>query len=470
MSPQDAPRCALYCRLSREDRNRKDESESISNQRAILTAFAAAHGWTVWKIYIDEDMSGADGRRPGFLALLADAAAGRFSIVLCKSQSRFTRDMEAVEKYIHGSFRAWGVRFVSVVDGADTESRGNKKARQINGLVNEWYLEDLSENVRTVLDCKRAAGQYIGSFPLYGYLKDAAQRGTLCPDPDAAGTVRRIYALYLSGRSTRAIAAQLNAEGVPSPSAYKAAAYPSYRDTVGGWSRCAVTRILKNEMYTGVLIQGRQRKLSYKTAQRQSVPESAWMRVEGTHAPLISRAQFDAAQEILQRRTQQTGRTDAGWPLAGLVYCGGCGGPMTRTAGGKNALRSYLCCAAHKADSTVCTRHSVDAAALRTFLQERISAHLAAFPIPAEQPLPANTLEISRLRALETGLRTAGLSGQALREVEARLRTLEAPPAAAPSENALPVLTRALALALIQRVTIGTRRGDTQEIKIDYRF
>ena len=104
--------------------------------------------------------------------MIQAAQEKKFQILLCKSQSRFTRDMELVEKYIHGLFPIWGIRFIAVADNADTEVKGNKKARQINGLVNEWYLEDLSENIRMVFDMKRRQGQYIGGFPIYGYRKD----------------------------------------------------------------------------------------------------------------------------------------------------------------------------------------------------------------------------------------------------------------------------------------------------------
>ena len=118
---------------------------------------------------MDEDYSGVGVRRPAFERLLRDAEARRFGVVLCKTQSRFTRDMEEVERYIHKLFPLWGVRFVAVADNADSAVKGNKKARQIAGLVNEWYSEDLSENVRAVLDHKRREGLSIASFPLYGY-------------------------------------------------------------------------------------------------------------------------------------------------------------------------------------------------------------------------------------------------------------------------------------------------------------
>ena len=166
---------AIYCRLSREDEEKQSESESIQNQKSMLIKYALDKGWDIYNIYCDEDYSGIDRERPAFRQLIADAEARRFDIVLVKTQSRFTRDMELVEKYIHGLFAEWGIRFVATVDNVDTDIKGNKKARQINGLVNEWYLEDLSENIRTVFDYKRRAGQYIGGFPLYGKRK---RRGT----------------------------------------------------------------------------------------------------------------------------------------------------------------------------------------------------------------------------------------------------------------------------------------------------
>ena len=134
---------ALYCRLSEEDRNKvsaADDSASIQNQKSMLLQYALQQGWEVFHIYSDDDYTGSDRNRPEFQRLLADAEARKFDIVLCKTQSRFTRELELVEKYLHSLFPLWGIRFVSIVDNADTDNKGNKKSRQINGLVNEWYL------------------------------------------------------------------------------------------------------------------------------------------------------------------------------------------------------------------------------------------------------------------------------------------------------------------------------------------
>ena len=153
--------------------------------------------------------------------MIQAASEHKFDVVLAKTQSRFTRDMELVEKYLHGKFIEWGIRFIAVVDHADTGEAANKKSRQINGLINEWYLEDLSNNVRAVLDHKRREGLFIGSFALYGYCKAPDAKGKLVIDPEAAEVVRRIFALALSGMGAHKIAQILNKEGIPSPTAYK---------------------------------------------------------------------------------------------------------------------------------------------------------------------------------------------------------------------------------------------------------
>lgn len=126
---------AIYCRLSREDDDKLhecDESESIQNQKSMLINYAVEQNWDIYNIYCDEDYSGIDIKRPEFNRLLEDAKAHKFDIVLCKTQSRFTRDMEIVEKYLHNKFVEWDIRFVSLVDHVDTDDKGNKKSRQIN--------------------------------------------------------------------------------------------------------------------------------------------------------------------------------------------------------------------------------------------------------------------------------------------------------------------------------------------------
>lgn len=166
---------ALYLRLSKEDidkMNGGDDSESIKNQRILLTDEALKRGFIIADVYSDDDYSGTDSERPAFKRLIEDAKLKKFNVILCKSQSRFTRDMETAEKYINRIFPLLGIRFISIVDNIDTNIKGNKKARQINALINEWYVEDLSDNIRSVFRAKMQLGQFLGSFASYGYKRD----------------------------------------------------------------------------------------------------------------------------------------------------------------------------------------------------------------------------------------------------------------------------------------------------------
>ena len=159
----------IYLRLSNEDKN-KDESESIKNQRKILLDYIEKNKDFIYiDEYCDENYSGAGTYRPEFERLIKDCELKKIDIVLCKSQSRFSRDLEIIEKYLNNKFKEWNTRFISLTDNIDTENYGNKKSRQINGLVNEWFLEDTSNNIRSALKAKMKSGEYISPFTVYGY-------------------------------------------------------------------------------------------------------------------------------------------------------------------------------------------------------------------------------------------------------------------------------------------------------------
>lgn len=303
---------AIYCRLSVEDAGLEpgNASESILNQQLLLLDYARKHGLEVFAIYVDEDYSGMDDRRPAFCRMIEDASIGRFQIILCKTQSRFTRNMATAEKYLHGLFPLWGVRFIGVVDGVDTSLSANKKARQINSLINEWYCEDLSENIRSILRKKMESGQFIGSFACYGYLKDPSDRHKLIPDPAAASVVRQIYRLYLDGFGIGTICHLLEATRTPSPSAYKKQQGLAYRPVSEGespfhWHPSTVKRILKNPVYTGALVQGKQRKLNYKSQYVLSVPQEQWIVVPDCHPAVIDEEMFLQVQERFAKRRKR---------------------------------------------------------------------------------------------------------------------------------------------------------------------
>lgn len=341
-------KAAIYCRLSEEDRNKTcetEDSESIKNQKAMLTQYAVGHSWEIYDIYSDDDYTGSDRNRPAFNRLIRDAEEGRFNIVLCKTQSRFTRELELVEKYIHHFFPLWGIRFVSIVDNADTSVRGNKKSRQINGLINEWYLEDMSENIKAVLTNRRKNGLFIGAFAPYGYKKDHEKKGHLIIDPEAGAVVREIFDMYLSGAGRSSIARYLNERGVLSPAGYKRAKGEKYRNNsvIEGakWHARTVAEILRNEVYIGNLIQNKYHSISYKSKIKKPVPECDRIRAENTHEPIIDKAIFQAAQDISAGRANNTitDRTSVNI-FSGKLFCGKCGSPLrTSVCNHKRYLR-----------------------------------------------------------------------------------------------------------------------------------
>lgn len=381
-------KAAIYCRLSREDPDARGgrEAESIQNQRSMLVEYALEHDYDIHKVYVDEAYSGADRDRPGFNALIHDAREHRFDVVLVKTQSRFTRDMELVEHYIHGRFREWGIRFIAVVDHADTLDRTNKKARQITGLINEWYLEDLSENVRSVLDHKRRSGQYIASSPLYGYQKDPTDKNHLVVDAAAARTVQRIFAMYISGTGPHAIARILNTEGVPNPTKYKqlhgcTRAIPPRCKNPMLWSKSTIEKMLQNRTYAGDLVQGRHRKASYKSKKTVNLPRAQWITVPGTHEAIIENAQFEAVQSMMGRRAVPFSEAAGLHPLSGKLVCAGCGRVMERSCGPKrkNGKRAYYYrCRLHQQHPEACTnRTAANAAMLEDMVLEKIQEHIA---------------------------------------------------------------------------------------------
>ncbi len=214
----------LYLRLSDEDRNKltKDElSESIKNQELMLREYAENEGWRIVGVYSDEDWSGGDATRPEFNKMIKECSSGNVDIVLCKTQARFARDSELIEKYIHNKFHEWGVRFKTVVDKIDNAKRETKKTSQILGLTDEWMLEDASLNIRETFRSKRKAGECTASFTAYGYLKDPENKNHLIPDPVASINVKRIFDEYWKGYGLDKIANGLNEDKILSPLEYK---------------------------------------------------------------------------------------------------------------------------------------------------------------------------------------------------------------------------------------------------------
>ena len=344
------PKVAIYVRLSKEDRdksNKNDESESIINQQIMLLAHCERQGWSVYKIYNDEDFSGSDRDRPEFNKMIKDAQEHKFDIVLCKTQSRFARDMEFVERYINTLFPIWGIRFVGLVDNADSDNKSNRKSRQINSMVDQWMLEDLSENIKATLSSKRKQGLWVGAFAPFGYIKDPNNKNHLIIDEEAAEIVRYIFKLYLDGYGVTTLARKLNEEGIPNPASYKKSKGQSFQNIHGEcsklWATFSVQRILKNEIYIGNTVQGQSENVSYKSTKKRQKPKEEWDIVKCTHEPIIDIETFNAVQDALSKH-RRSGNSGTACLFANKVRCLRCGGSMRSQISGH---KKYYTCHRH---------------------------------------------------------------------------------------------------------------------------
>lgn len=334
----------IYVRLSDEDRDKRckqDESESIQNQKSMLINYCIEQGWQINNIYCDEDYSGADKNRPAFNQMIKDCEERKVDIVLCKTQSRFSRDMEVIEHYLHGKFLEWNIRFVSIVDNADTANKGNKKSRQINGLVNEWYLEDLSDNIRRTLRHKKEKGEYCCPYAPYGYKLDPEDKHHFIVDVPAANVVRSIFEMYRQGMGYIRIAKVLNEKQIPPPCVYKEMQGLNYRNpnaeriTSRQWKDNTIYYILRQEVYTGKMVQGKSKNVSYKNKKRIKLPKDQWIVIPDMHEPIIDENLWNDVHEQMKSRIgtgdKQFKCSDSEInPLRGIIFCKECGASMWR--------------------------------------------------------------------------------------------------------------------------------------------
>lgn len=214
----------LYLRLSKEDLDKltpEERSESIKNQELMLREYAEEQGWQVVGVYEDEDFSGADRDRPHFNMMIKECEAGNVDVVLVKTQARFARDIELVDKYVHNLFKEWDVRFVTYIERIDNTKYETKKTSQITAMKDEWMLEDTSVNIRETFKSKRKEGQFTGSFAPYGYMKDPENKNHLLIDPVVTDNVVRIFEEYNKGYGLDKIANGLTKDNILSPLEYK---------------------------------------------------------------------------------------------------------------------------------------------------------------------------------------------------------------------------------------------------------
>lgn len=359
---------AVYIRLSREDGN--DESLSVTNQKKIINEYLERFfegEYNLMDYYIDDGLTGTDYDRPDFQRMIHDMETGKVNCIICKNLSRMFRNYSDQGYFLEKVFPMNKTRFITVGDPkVDSYLRPETIEGlevPINGLMNDRFAAKTSHDVRDTFATKRRKGEFIGAFAPYGYQKDPKNKNSLVIDEPAAQVVRDIFKWFLhEGMSKNGIAKRLNANGVLNPAAYKRSiglryCNPQIDKNDGYWSAGGIASILKNRMYIGTMVQGRQTVISYKVHDKVAVPEDEWYIVEGTHEPIIDRATFDMAQELQKRDTRTAPNSKRLHLLAGFVRCADCKKAMIRHKT-KNSVY-YYCRTYREKAKNLCTKHTV---------------------------------------------------------------------------------------------------------------
>ena len=373
---------ALYERLSRDDFGKDDdqqrESNSISNQKAMLEEFAARQGFTNIVHFTDDGISGTCFDRPGFLAMMKEVEAGNVEYLCIKDMSRMGRDYLKVGQIME-ILRQRGVRLIAINDGVDS-ARGDDDFTPFRNIMNEYYARDTSRKIRSTFQSKGKSGKHLTGTVIYGYLWNEARDQWLV-DPEAAEVVKRIFSMTIDGYGPYQIASKLKSEKVLIPSAYLAQhgegvnKNKTFKD-VYDWGSSTICNILEKREYLGHTINFKTRK-HFKDKKSHYVPEDEWTIFENTHEPIIDQQTFDLVQKI----RGNVRRYPDGWgeaaPLTGLLYCADCGGKMYvhRTNNGKR-ISQYTCSQYSKVPvGKLCTtQHRINEDVVLSLVSEMLKA------------------------------------------------------------------------------------------------
>lgn len=354
---------AIYIRISREDGD-KQESNSVVNQRELIHSFLKTKPEIkVCSERIDDGYSGVSFERPAIKELFEDIKTGIIDCVIVKDLSRFGRNYIETGRYIEQVFPFLGVRFIAINDGFDsgmTQSQSDSIVIPFKNLINDAYSRDISIKVRSQIKVRYSRGEYIGAFPVYGYVRSKEDKHKLEIDEFAAMTIRDIFKWKIQGYSNQKIAEYLNAVGILSPLEYKRMLGWTFSTSfklkpVAKWSAQAVSRILENEIYTGTMVQGKESSPNYKVKKKLKKPRCEWAIVENTHEGIITKEDFSIVRHIMSTDTRTAPRQKELYLFSGVLACGKCGKSMIRRpvkSGGKTYI--YYICRTNKVDKTKC--------------------------------------------------------------------------------------------------------------------
>lgn len=345
---------ALYCRLSRDD-GTESESNSIGNQKKLLSQKAKEMGLTDTKYYVDDGYTGTNFNRPGFQQLIDDIEIGLVSAVMVKDLSRLGRDYVSVGNYTDSYFPKHNVRFIAVNDAIDSDE-GESEIAPFKNILNEMYARDISKKIRSSHRLRGSMGEPL-SQPPYGYMKSPENKKKWIIDPEAATVVKSIFKMCLDGKGNETIARELQENEVLIPMAY----WRSKGLNRGGkktqtnpykWCKTTVQKILSQQEYCGDIINFKTYSKSFKNKRRIENSKENWAVFKDVNEPIIDRETFETVQKFISKTKRRAPKKENGERsiFNGLIYCGDCHSKMRYHTSTSNKEIHYFTCSDNKVD------------------------------------------------------------------------------------------------------------------------
>lgn len=345
---------ALYCRLSRDD-GTESESNSIGNQKKLLSQKAKEMGLTDTKYYVDDGYTGTNFNRPGFQQLIDDIEIGLVSAVMVKDLSRLGRDYVSVGNYTDSYFPEHNIRFIAVNDAIDSDE-GESEIAPFKNILNEMYARDISKKIRSSHRLRGSMGEPL-SQPPYGYMKSPENKKKWIIDPEAATVVKSIFKMCLDGKGNETIARELQENEVLIPMAY----WRSKGLNRGGkktqtnpykWCKTTIQKILSQQEYCGDIINFKTYSKSFKNKRRIENSKENWAVFKDVNEPIIDRETFEAVQKFISKTKRRAPKKENGERsiFNGLIYCGDCHSKMRYHTSTSNKEIHYFTCSDNKVD------------------------------------------------------------------------------------------------------------------------
>lgn len=366
---------ALYCRLSRDD-EQLGESNSITNQKSILSKYAENNNFKNIKFFVDDGYSGTSFTRPAFMEIMELAEQGQIGTIIVKDHSRLGRNRLIVGQLLEEDFVRLNVRYIAIMDNIDTD-KGLNDFLPIQDWFNEMHAKNTSQKVRAVFKNKGNSGIPLTTFLPYGYIKDPNNKDKWLVDEPAAEVVRKIYNLCIQGYGTTQIARKLKEDGIMTPTEY----YQSLgrkspikvQKVKNFWNADTVNNILNRQEYIGDTVNFRSTQRSFKDHTKIDLPKEEWKIFKNHHEPIIDEETWNTVQRIRnnKRRPTKTGKQSI---FSGHLFCKDCGAKLYYyTANNFTADKDFYRCSNYKNNSTnACTSHNIRDIALRQIVLEQV--------------------------------------------------------------------------------------------------